>query len=209
MADNSVKQIINFRKTVFLDSVADVQKMPKSDLPVVLMAGKSNVGKSSLINALTGGRIAKVSSTPGKTRLLNRFLVDDALILLDLPGYGFAKTSAKEKVRFSRLTEAYLAAEPKPDLVLLLLDSRHEPNFLDRLMVSWLDNTAINWIPVLTKVDKISRSAAVRRRNEIAKLFFRTGVFRPVLVSAEKRLGIGEMRAAVAEMFGYGVLDTD
>ena len=129
------------------------------------MAGKSNVGKSSLINSLTGnGKLARTSAEPGKTRLINLYSVNDALILTDLPGYGFAKAPKAERDKWAKMIEGYLSGSEGLRHVLQLVDIRHDPGEDDRMMVNYLRHYGIPFTVVATKADKLSgaqRSRAI------------------------------------------------
>ncbi len=163
---------INFRKTRFIGVAADLAQCPVSDLPEIVLSGRSNVGKSSLINALADNRqLAKISSTPGKTRLIIYFNVDEKLLLTDLPGYGFAQVSQQTRVAFSALADRYLESGRPIALVLHLLDIRHDPSIQDLQMIEWLKSRNLESFVILSKSDKLSRSQALRRRKEIAALY--------------------------------------
>ncbi|MGI6316925.1 MAG: ribosome biogenesis GTP-binding protein YihA/YsxC [Christensenellales bacterium] len=150
------------KKAVFEASAADPAQMKtRLALPQIALVGRSNVGKSSLINTLCRqNKLARVSSTPGKTRLVNYFLVNDAFYLVDLPGYGFANVSRKEQGKWEAMVESYLGGDPGPDALLLLLDVRREPSAEDKQMAYWLQHYGIPCIIVATKADKLSGSAA-------------------------------------------------
>ena len=136
----------------------------------IAVAGRSNVGKSSLINCVTGhGKLARTSSTPGRTRLVNYFTLNRELYLVDLPGYGFAKTSKQEKAAWGQLIEEYLAMERVKHLI-LLLDIRHAPSAEDRQMYEWMLYFNVPFTLVATKADKISRSQRKQAACAAAKL---------------------------------------
>lgn len=143
----------------FITSLAGAGGFPGDHLPKVAVAGKSNVGKSSLINALcNNGKLARVSQTPGKTRLINLFDIDNEFILADLPGYGFAKVSKREKETWGGMIEGFLAGTEGIGLMLHLLDIRHDPTVEDIQMSAWLRHFDIPFLAVLTKADKLSRA---------------------------------------------------
>jgi GTP-binding protein len=128
-------------------------------LPEVALAGRSNVGKSSLINHLFGQKkLARISATPGKTQLLNFFCIDEKWILVDLPGYGFAKAPPAEVAKWSQAIDTYLQNRPSLKLLFLLIDSRRGPNEEDLAMVAWAKQKKIPLWMILTKTDKLSRS---------------------------------------------------
>ena len=150
---------MNIHNVHFLKSVTHLDQRPLPLQPEVAVIGRSNVGKSSLINTLFNRKnLAKISSTPGKTRLINYFSVDDQLYFVDLPGYGYAKLSKKMRSGWQRDLESYLKNNLELKLVFLLLDSRHEIMENDRLMIDWLQHFQIPYILVLTKSDKISNN---------------------------------------------------
>jgi GTP-binding protein len=150
---------MNIHNVHFLKSVTHLDQRPLPLQPEVAVIGRSNVGKSSLINTLFNRKnLAKISSTPGKTRLINYFSVDDQLYFVDLPGYGYAKISKKMRSGWQRDLESYLKNNLELKLVFLLLDSRREIMENDRLMIDWLQYFQIPYILVLTKSDKISNN---------------------------------------------------
>lgn len=155
-------------KVRFVKSVADIRDIPTIKLPEIAMVGRSNVGKSSMINSLFNQRhLAKTSSTPGKTRLINYFLVDETFYLVDLPGYGYTKISNKITRTWEKLITGYLVDNPNLKWVFLLIDSRHELMNLDRQMINWLTEIGIPFVAVLTKCDKISKNRLSVRIKQI------------------------------------------
>lgn len=148
----------------FLKSVAEIQQLPTDGLPEVAFAGRSNVGKSSLINCLLNQKkIAKTSSTPGKTRLLNYFLINEKFYLVDLPGYGFAKVNVAEKIKWQKLIEKYMQHSKKLKGVCILTDMRHPLARLDRDMIEWVASLGIPQLVVGTKADKLSANQLNRQ----------------------------------------------
>jgi GTP-binding protein len=146
----------------YVTSVVSLGHLPQSRLPEIAFAGRSNVGKSSLINVLLGRRrLAKISSTPGKTQMLNFFLVNEALFFVDLPGYGYAKVAKSLRNRWSSLVEPYIRKRKSLMGVIQLVDCRHEPTGTDQQLGEWLDFHHIPTLVVLTKADKLSRSKAM------------------------------------------------
>ncbi len=144
----------------FITSLADYGPFPGRGLPQLAVAGKSNVGKSTLINTLCRrNKLARTSATPGKTRLINVFLINSAFHLIDLPGYGFAKVDKKEKQRWGTMMQNYFATASELRHVLCLVDIRHEPTADDRMMNQFLREMEIPFTVVATKADKISRGA--------------------------------------------------
>lgn len=134
-------------------------KLPDNRYPEIAFAGKSNVGKSSLINSLMNRKAyARTSATPGKTQTINYYNINDELYLVDLPGYGYAKVSEKEKERWGQMTERYLYGSRQLKAVFLLIDIRHDPSANDKMMYDWIVSKGYNPIIIATKLDKIKRS---------------------------------------------------
>ena len=147
----------------FISSYADYQKCPEITKPEYAFIGRSNVGKSSLINALTGVKnLAMTSSKPGKTQLINLFSIDDTWILADLPGYGFAKASQSSRIKWGRMVHDYLKNRSNLTNVFLLVDSRHEPMKSDLEQVTWLASNGIPFSLIFTKIDKQSVSQTTK-----------------------------------------------
>ena len=147
-------------KNVSLETVCGVtSKLPQSKYPEAAFAGKSNVGKSSLINALMNRKsLARTSSQPGKTQTINYYNINDNLYFVDLPGYGYAKTSARVREQWGRMIENYLNKSKQLRLVFLLVDIRHEPTENDRIMYRWVCENGYEPVIIATKLDKINRS---------------------------------------------------
>ena len=176
-------------------------QLPATRLPQLALAGRSNVGKSSLINALAGqGKPAKVSATPGKTRSLNFYRAPgDALYLVDLPGYGYARRSKAEQAAFAGLIEGYLVKNPALRALALLLDCRLEPQKADIAFVDFAGRQGIPLLPVLTKADKCSLRERSQRRQDWAALLDGCP---PLLCSAVKGLGVEELWGELRRMAG-------
>lgn len=147
-------------RNVNLETVCGITStLPDNKLPEIAFAGKSNVGKSSLINGLLNRKsLARTSGTPGKTQTINFYNVNEELYLVDLPGYGYAKVSEAEKVKWGQLIERYLHNSKQLKAVFLLIDIRHEPSANDRMMYDWIVEMGYNPIIIATKLDKIKRS---------------------------------------------------
>ncbi len=147
-------------KNVELSIVCGItSKLPETDRVEIAFAGKSNVGKSSLINALMNRKaLARTSATPGKTQTINFYNVNDIMYLVDLPGYGYAKVSEAEKVKWGQLIERYLHTSKQLKAVFLLIDIRHEPSANDKMMYDWIIEQGYNPIIIATKLDKLKRS---------------------------------------------------
>ena len=147
------------KKAAFVTSVGAGSAYPEQNRAEIAIVGKSNVGKSSLINHLCGNKkLAKTSSTPGKTRIINFFLLNNEFYLVDLPGYGFAKVSDDEKKRWGKLMDAYFADNGSLKLVVLLVDIRHIPTEDDKMMLDYARQTGYPYIVVANKVDKLNKS---------------------------------------------------
>lgn len=147
-------------KNINLETVCGItSKLPENDKPEIAFAGKSNVGKSSLINALMNRKsYARISATPGKTQTINFYNINDALYLVDLPGYGYAKVSQQEKEKWGKMIERYLHSSKQLRAVFLLIDIRHEPSANDKMMYDWVVSQGYNPIIIATKQDKLKRS---------------------------------------------------
>ena len=143
----------------FVISNTDIDKCPKERIPEYAFIGRSNVGKSSLINMLTGRKsLAKTSGKPGKTQLINHFKINDNWFLVDLPGYGYAKVSKKNRSIFAKFIYEYLEKRENLICTFVLIDSRHEPQKIDMLFMEWLGQNQIPFVIVFTKMDKLSSS---------------------------------------------------
>lgn len=187
-----------FRKVTFVKSVSDLRDLPESNLPEIAFAGRSNVGKSSLLNALAGiKRLAKVSNTPGRTQLINFFSVDDEFHLVDMPGYGYAKASKTKVAEWNKLVNKYLRGRVNLRLVLILIDSRHGVKDSDREMMKMLDEAAVSYQIVLTKLDKLRAS----EKPKIGVDFTKHAALQNEILqtSSEKGTGIAELQARMAE----------
>ena len=178
----------------FIVSVADPAKLPDLGAPEIAFAGKSNVGKSSFINFLTGnGKLARTSGDPGRTRLVNFFGVNTGkLVFVDLPGYGFAKVSKSEKAKWGSMIEGYLTGSKNLKNVFVLLDVRHEPTSDDKMLLNFLYHYNIPFTVIATKCDKLSRAQLMKRRREIANAIG-VGADNVYMVSALKKTGKEEV----------------
>ncbi|TLS67064.1 YihA family ribosome biogenesis GTP-binding protein [Mariprofundus erugo] len=188
---------IHWPNTHFLQSVANAREFPDTGLPQVAVAGHSNVGKSSLMNALFGRNgLVKTSKNPGCTRLLNLFAVDDRMLVVDLPGYGYARASKSEQNRWISMIDGYLTGADLK-LVLVLLDIRHGPKDSDMQLIEWLNEAGIRWVPVATKADKLSGNGRSRRLKEMTDAM--GGLLKPLPTSSAKGLGIDNLRALLQQ----------
>lgn len=147
-------------RNISLETVCGITStLPENDKPEIAFAGKSNVGKSSLINALMNRKsFARISATPGKTQTINFYNINDALYLVDLPGYGYAKVSQQEKEKWGKMIERYLHSSKQLRAVFLLIDIRHDPSANDKMMYDWVVSQGYNPIIIATKQDKLKRS---------------------------------------------------
>jgi len=161
---------MNIKSAKYITSVVDAKNILKDDMVEFAFVGRSNVGKSSLINNLTAVKnLAKTSSTPGLTKMINYFLVNDLFRIVDLPGYGYAKTGHKHIANWAGLMEKYLVGSPNLKTVFVLVDSRHEPSDLDKMMLEFLNSYQIPYMVIATKVDKLAKSKIPQACNMIAK----------------------------------------
>ncbi|MCI9336541.1 MAG: YihA family ribosome biogenesis GTP-binding protein [Lachnospiraceae bacterium] len=156
-------------KNVGLETVCGVtSRLPDNRLPEVAFAGKSNVGKSSLINALMNRKaLARTSSQPGKTQTINYYNINDAIYFVDLPGYGYAKASTKVKEQWGKMVENYLHKSKQLRQVFHLIDIRHEPSENDRIMYDWILHNGYQPVIIATKLDKIKKSQISKQLNLI------------------------------------------
>ncbi|MBP6013927.1 MAG: YihA family ribosome biogenesis GTP-binding protein [Alphaproteobacteria bacterium] len=187
----------------FLRPVKVFADLPPTKLPEIAFAGRSNVGKSSLINALTNRKtLARVSNTPGRTRDINLFELGGRITIADLPGYGFAKVPKQMAYEWRRLIEAYLRGRPQLKRVCLLIDARHGANENDRDAMAMLAGVAASFIVVLTKIDKLNLTDAAKAVNDATQLAATFTSAHPDVfaTSAETGLGIPELRAHLAEL---------
>ena len=162
---------MNYNKADFIASYGISSQLPESDRPELSFSGRSNVGKSSLINKLCSRKnLARVSSTPGKTATINFYSVDDCYFV-DLPGYGYAKVSAAEKKRWQELIGGYFAADRDMRLVMQLVDMRHDPTADDRQMIDFMVEEGIPFMVVLTKADKLNKTEFARRKEAFDTFF--------------------------------------
>jgi GTP-binding protein len=184
----------------FMMGAVAIDGLPPADLPEVAFAGRSNVGKSSLINAVTGRKdLARASTAPGRTREINFFVADETLRLVDLPGYGFAKVSRGVANKFQNLGRSYLRGRPNLKRAYLLIDSRHGLKDVDLEAMEAFDLAAVSYQIVLTKADKLKPRDVVQVTAEtVRKIAKRPAAFPRVLAtSAEKGTGIPELRAEI------------
>ncbi len=153
-----------FKKAEFVKSIKDIKNKPEISFPEIAFAGRSNVGKSSLMNAiLNRKKLVKISSTPGKTQLINYFLINDKFYFVDLPGYGYASIPKSILKSWQKMIESYILKNSNLRLAALLIDSRHDIMNSDLQMAEWLDHNTIPFIIVLTKTDKLPKTKLQRQ----------------------------------------------
>lgn len=186
----------------FVRGVVTIADLPPPDLPEIVFAGRSNVGKSSLINAVTGRKtLARVSNTPGRTRQLNFFNLTGRLMLVDLPGYGYAAIAKRESAKWPALIRRYLKGRPNLMRLCLLIDSRHGITGNDSTFMRELDEAALSYQLVLTKIDKLARHEQAEIQTIVSHQAARHPAAHPEILatSAETGTGIPELRAALSE----------
>jgi GTP-binding protein len=165
---------LQIKSAEFIKSAAAPAHYPEADWPEIAVAGRSNVGKSTLINTLLGRRgLVRTSGTPGRTQLLNFFLINDAFCLVDLPGYGFAQVPMAVRKAWGPMVRSYLERRANLRAVVLLFDIRRVPREEDLELLDWLENFGVPTIPVITKADKVSRG---QRQRQIAPILEATGL---------------------------------
>jgi GTP-binding protein len=194
-------RVLFHRPAEFLMGAAQIDQLPAPDLPEIAFAGRSNVGKSSLINALVDrAGLARSSSEPGRTREVNFFVLDGRIRLVDLPGYGFAKASKGETRRFQNLARDYLRGRPNLRRVFLLIDARHGLKPTDGTAMDAFDTAAVSYEIVLTKADKLkpAEAEAQRQRSETAVARRPAAFPRVLAASAVSGLGLETLRAEAA-----------
>ena len=187
----------------FVAGVATIDGLPPDGLPEIAFAGRSNVGKSSLLNALTGRTsLARVSHTPGRTRQLNFFSLADRLMLVDMPGYGYAEAAKSEIAAWTALIRLYLRGRAGLRRTCVLIDARHGIKPTDRPLMAMLDEAAVSFQIVLTKADKVRPEALATRLADVAAELATHVAAHPVihLTSAHEGRGIAELRAVLAAL---------
>ncbi len=194
---------MEIKKARFLISNSDVRKCPDTGLPEYAFIGRSNVGKSSLINMLTNhSGLAKTSSTPGKTTLINHFIIDDSWYIVDLPGYGYARRGNEGREAIRRIINAYVHYRDAMTCMFVLLDCRHEPQKIDLEFINFLGESGVPFALVFTKADKISKGALERNLDAYkAKLLDSWEELPPIFcTSSEKHQGREELLGYIEEI---------
>ena len=192
---------MNFNKTEFYASYGQFKQIPESEKPEVAFSGRSNVGKSSLINKIFNRKnLARVSSVPGKTATINFYSTDNICYIVDLPGYGYAKIAKDEKVRWSGLIEGYLTADRDIALVMQLIDMRHPPSADDLHMIDFLVEAEQPFVIVFTKADKLSKKQREERMNGFAEEIPYFDQIETIEFSAVTGEGVEKIRSIIKEV---------
>lgn len=191
-------------KNVSLETVCGItSKLPDNTLPEVAFAGKSNVGKSSLINALMNRKsLARTSAQPGKTQTINFYNVNNALYFVDLPGYGYANANQEVKAKWGKMIENYLHKSKQLKLVFLLVDIRHDPSENDRIMYEWILKMGYQPVVIATKLDKINRSQIQKQVKQVRTGLGAKADVRIIPFSAQSKQGREEIYALLDELIG-------
>lgn len=187
------------KNATFTKSIFNKRDLLQDNLPTFVMVGKSNVGKSSFINALTNNKkLAKVGSNPGKTRSINYFKINNEIYLVDLPGYGFSKMSLKEKENINKLTNEFLETNLNIRHIFFLVDIRHQPTENDRAMYDWLASKEIPCTIIANKADKLSKTKANEMLAVIRKRLFADNEI--IAFSSETKTGVQEVLDIIEEV---------
>lgn len=190
---------MNYNKADFMSSFGLSSQLPVSDRPEIVFSGRSNVGKSSLINKLCNRKsLARVSATPGKTATINYYTVD-TMYLVDLPGYGFARVSRSERDRWDDLINSYFEANNRCQLLLQLLDCRHDPSADDHMMMEYLRHHSIPFVVALTKADKLNKTQSAAATAKFLELCAPYGCEGVILTSAQTGNGVEELKACIEQ----------
>ena len=192
-----------FKNAKYIGSFVKLAQCPKTDFPEFAFVGRSNVGKSSLINLLTHSKqLAKVSQTPGKTQTLNYFLVDDKWYLVDLPGYGYAKVSKKQRHGFSKMITDYIAKRETLFCLFLLIDARISPQKIDLEFITWLGENGVPFVLVFTKADKYPKKDVKQNIEDFKTEMLKTWESLPqvFITSAVKKKGSEELVCFIEEL---------
>lgn len=185
----------------FVISAPDSKSWPDSELPEIVMAGRSNVGKSSLINTITRRKnLAYVGNTPGKTRLLNFFNIDDRFMLVDVPGYGYANASKKMLIQFGEMMEEYFGERKQKKGLLIIVDARHKPSEDDLTMIEYARYHHMKLAIIATKIDKLKKNEIKKCLEKIKTTFELTDEEPLIAFSSEKKQGIDRVWQMIDEM---------
>ncbi len=192
---------MNFNKTDFFASYGKVEQIPELNLPEIAFSGRSNVGKSSLINKIFNRKnLARVSSVPGKTATINFYNIDKTCFLVDLPGYGYAKIAQQDKIRWSSLIEGYLTSDRDLRLVMQLIDMRHPPSADDIQMINFWIETEQPFVIILTKADKLSKKQREERLNGFATEIPCFDEIETIVFSAVNGEGVEKIREIIEDV---------
>lgn len=196
---------MQFNNAQFITGAPSLDHCPDPYYPEICFAGRSNVGKSSIINAiLNHGGLARTSNTPGKTQQMNYYLIDEKCYFVDLPGFGYAKVSKKERERWGRDIRDYLKDRETLRMVLHIVDIRHEPSALDEEFFYWLGTNRMPFAVILNKADKLTRNHQNQSKFRLQRILSEMNIEVPVMVaSAEKNTGVDEIQSIITEFSGY------
>ncbi len=190
-------------------SAVNKSQYPLEGIPEIALAGRSNVGKSSIINTLLNRRnFARTSQTPGKTRTINFYLINNEFYFVDLPGYGYAKIAKSEKEKWGGIMERYLESRQELCSIFLLVDIRHEPTADDKLMYEWIKHFGYNCVVIATKADKISRGQYQKHISIIRKKLQMESSEKVIPVSSLKKTGVEELWEEIVNQYnqhGYEI----
>ncbi|MEQ8579650.1 MAG: ribosome biogenesis GTP-binding protein YihA/YsxC [Balneola sp.] len=188
-------------KAKFITSATKIEECPPDEFPEVCFAGRSNVGKSSLINAIVNRKnIARTSNVPGKTQQMNYYQIGEDCFFVDLPGYGFAKVPKKERERWGRNIRQYLSERQSLRLILSVIDARHEPSALDQDFFYWLASNEMPFCVLMSKADKLSNNKFAQSKKAVKNILAEMNIEVPILgYSASSRKGIPEIQELIQD----------
>ncbi len=188
-------------KSKFITSATKIEECPPDEFPEVCFAGRSNVGKSSLINAIVNRKnIARTSNVPGKTQQMNYYQIGDDCFFVDLPGYGFAKVPKKERERWGRNIRQYLTQRTSLKLILSVIDARHKPSALDQDFFYWLASNEMPFCVLMSKADKLSNNKFAQSKKTVKNILAEMNIEVPILgYSASSRKGIPEIQELIQD----------
>ncbi|MCC0782548.1 YihA family ribosome biogenesis GTP-binding protein [Clostridioides sp. ES-S-0108-01] len=200
---------MKIRSSEITMSAVNKSQYPEEGIPEIALAGRSNVGKSSIINTLLNRRnFARTSQTPGKTRTINFYLINNEFYFVDLPGYGYAKIAKSEKEKWGGIMERYLESRQELCSIFLLVDIRHEPTADDKLMYEWIKHFGYNCVVIATKADKISRGQYQKHISIIRKKLQMESSEKVIPVSSLKKTGVEELWEEIVNQYnqhGYEI----